>query len=70
MIACTGPCRQGRKTCTRDCREVDPFAWLARELRAAANLPRWFRTFRRTGFSRRRSAVLAWKTTRPIRGRK
>lgn len=68
MNACTGAsCRQGRAECTSNCRDAaPPFAWLARELRAAANLPRWFRTFRKSGFSRRCAAVLAWRTTRPI----
>lgn len=41
-------------------------AWICRELAALTHLPLWFGTFRKAGFTRRRAAFLAWRTTRPI----
>jgi DTW domain-containing protein YfiP len=42
------------------------FGRLRREAVALTHLRSWFRTFRKAGFSRRRAASLAWRTTRPI----
>lgn len=41
--------------------------WLRREIAARSQLWRWYATNRKAGFSRRRSLVLAWRTTRPVR---
>jgi hypothetical protein len=69
---CKGPCGQGDGTCATPARcQTDSalppaLSWLVREIAAALQLPRWYRTNRKHGFSRTRAAFLAWRTTRPI----
>ena len=73
MNSCTGPCGQNSANCkTPDACQVSEalpplYLWLRREMRAAMQIPRWYSSFRNNGFGRRRSAFLAWRTTRPVR---
>lgn len=60
------PCRD-RTVCQTEIALPPVIEWLRREILAAMQLPRWYATNRKAGFSRRRSLVLAWRTTRPVR---
>jgi hypothetical protein len=65
-------CNSGRRICTDTRCQTDSalppaLTWLARELKAAAQIPRWIKTNRKAGFTLARSVWLAWRTTRPVR---
>ena len=67
MTCCNNNCQQGTTCPARQPAALpDWLQWLRREIKARSQLLKWFRTNRAHGFSRRRSIVIAWTTTRPI----
>lgn len=62
------PCRD-RTVCQTDSALPPVLAWIRREFIARSQMRRWYVSFRKGGFSRRRSLFLAWRTTRPIQSK-